>query len=113
MMVCLADKYYNMLNDCYLEYDLDKELDNDMVRSMSTNLDRFIVGINSGMDMDQEIRLYIQTQIDTLKMNNNYITNTVISILDRSSLISTDGLREELIKNNSVLADDLINKISY
>ena len=46
-------------------------------------------------------------------MNNNYITNTVISILDRSSLISTDGLREELIKNNSVLADDLINKISY
>lgn len=113
MMVCLTDKYYKMLNDCYIEYDLDKELDSGLIRSMSTNLDRFIVGINSELNMDRAIRLYIRTQLDTLKMNNDYITNTVISILDRSSRISTDGLREELIKNNSALADDLINKISY
>jgi len=67
IMVTLVERYHKLIFDYYLEHNLDQELKHDIFNDVSANLDRFIVGLNSEENTEREIRLYICTQIDTLK----------------------------------------------
>ena len=112
ILVLIADKYYDLLDACCLEYDMDELLNVNLLKSFNNNLDRFIVSIGGEEDTNRIIRQYIRDQITTLKEYNDHVTSATINILDRSSNVINSGLKAELLKNNSVLADELIKKFS-
>lgn len=112
ILVTLANKYNNLLNTYCLEYDLGEILDDNLLKSFNKNLDRFIISVGGEENTNMIIRQYIRDQIVALKEYNDQVTNAIIRILGRSSNVVNSGLREEIIKNNSVLSDELIKKFN-
>lgn len=112
ILVTLANKYNNLLDTYCLEYDLNEILDNNLLDSFNNNLDRFIVSIGGEENSNMIIRQYIKDQITILKEYNDQVTSTTIKVLDRSSNVINGGLKEEILKNNSVLADELIKRFN-
>lgn len=104
----IAGKHNKLVCDLCLEYQTQLDMDNDFMKILNNNLDRFIVGLNDNGINKIIINEYIRSQIDTLKKYNNHITNIIISVLDKTENKMNAGLQAEIMNNNLIWADQLI-----